>query len=239
METNKNKMQNYKVLITTSGTGSRLKELTKNLNKSLIKIGDKPAIDYIIKKYPKDVEIVVTIGYLGEQVKNALQTLYPDRKFNFVWVDKYEGPGSSLGYSMLCAKDQLQCPFIFHCCDTIVTDNIPIPDKNWTAGFEVADVDQYRTLGLDDNKVVKINDKGVNNSNLAHIGLVGILSWESFWRNLEKLYNSNPEQESLNDTFVINEMITEGEEFSLFSVSAWYDTGNPEAFRASTEGLVR
>ena len=37
------------ILITTSGIGSRLGKLTKYTNKALIKIGDKLAIDYIIK----------------------------------------------------------------------------------------------------------------------------------------------------------------------------------------------
>lgn len=231
--------KNYKVLITTSGIGSRLKELTKNTNKSLLKIGDKYAIDYIIQRYPKDIELVVTIGYLGQQVKEALEKEYPDRKFNFVWVDKFDGPGSSLGYSMLCAKNELQCPFVFHCCDTIVTDEIPAPDKNWTAGYKVENVKQYRTLNIKDGKVLKIDDKGVNNSNLAHIGLVGIKDYESFWRNLEKLYKADPNLEPLNDTFTINEMFAEGIEFNLWPVSSWYDTGNPEALAKTAQAFTK
>jgi NDP-sugar pyrophosphorylase family protein len=232
-------VKKYKVLITTSGIGSRLKELTKNTNKSLIKIGDKYAIEYIIDKYPKDVEFVITIGYLGDQVKEALEKTYPDRKLNFVWVDKYEGFGSSLGYSMLSAKGQLQCPFIFHCCDTIVTDEIPVPDKNWTAGCEVDDVIQYRTLNLQGNKVIKIDDKGTSNSRLVHIGLIGIFDYKSYWRNLEKLYKANPDFEPLNDTFTINEMLAEGIEFYLWPTTSWYDTGNPESLGQTKKILAR
>ena len=39
-----------KILITCSGTGSRMGEYTKYTNKALIKIGDKFSIDYIIDK---------------------------------------------------------------------------------------------------------------------------------------------------------------------------------------------
>lgn len=232
-------MKNYKVLITTSGIGSRLKDLTKNINKTLIEINGRIAIDYIIQKYPKEVEIVITIGYLGQQVKDVLEKEYPDQKFKFVIVDKFDGPGASLGYSMLCAKDELQCPFIFHCCDTIVIDRIPVPDKNWTAGYAVEDVTQYRTLNIKDGKVLKIDDKGVNNSNLAHIGLVGIKDFESFWRNLEKLYKTDPDFEPLNDTFTINEMLREGAEFYLWLVSVWYDTGNPEVLARTVQALKK
>jgi len=41
-------MTEYKVLITTSGLGSRLGELTNYTNKSLIRIANKPAISYIV-----------------------------------------------------------------------------------------------------------------------------------------------------------------------------------------------
>jgi NDP-sugar pyrophosphorylase family protein len=115
-------MVEYKVLITTSGVGSRLGDLTKYTNKCLVRVGKKPAISYIVEAYPKEVELVVTVGYFGEQVKDFLTLAYPERKITFIEVDKYEGEGSSLGYSMLKAKDELRCPFIFHAADTIITE---------------------------------------------------------------------------------------------------------------------
>ena len=39
---------NYKVLIPTAGTGSRLGGMTKYINKSLIGVGNKPALSRII-----------------------------------------------------------------------------------------------------------------------------------------------------------------------------------------------
>ena len=83
----------YKVLITTSGTGSRLGEITQYTNKSLVKVGKKPAISYIIEQYPKNTEFIITVGYFGNQVRDFLKLVYPDRIFRFVDVDKYEGPG--------------------------------------------------------------------------------------------------------------------------------------------------
>jgi len=47
----------YKVLITTSGIGSRLGDLTDYTNKALIRIGDKAAISHIIEMYPTDTEL--------------------------------------------------------------------------------------------------------------------------------------------------------------------------------------
>ena len=76
-----------------------------------------PAISYIIESYPKTVEFVITLGHFGDHVKEFLELAYPDRKFQFVWVDVFSGKGSSLVYSMLQTKNHLQCPFIFHACD--------------------------------------------------------------------------------------------------------------------------
>ena len=75
-----------KVLITCSGTGSRMGNYTKYTNKALVKIGDKFSIDYIIENYNKldDVEFVITLGFFGDQVKQYLTLAYPNLKFNFV-----------------------------------------------------------------------------------------------------------------------------------------------------------
>ena len=46
-------MEEYKVLLTTSGLGSRLGNLTKFTNKSLVRIGDKPTISHKINDLPE------------------------------------------------------------------------------------------------------------------------------------------------------------------------------------------
>src|SRR6185436_15978389 len=117
----------YKVLITTSGIGSRLGELTKNTNKALIKVAGKPALSYIIDSYPKDMEFVVTVGYLKEQVIDFIKSNYPHLNVTFAEVDKFDGPGTSMGYSMLQARKYLQCPFIIQCNDTLVFEAIADP----------------------------------------------------------------------------------------------------------------
>jgi NDP-sugar pyrophosphorylase family protein len=97
-------MTEYKVLITTSGLGSRLGELTDYTNKCLIRVADKPAISYIIESYPNDTEFIITLGHFGSHVKQFLKLTYPTHNFTFVEIDKYKGPGSSLGYSLLQCK---------------------------------------------------------------------------------------------------------------------------------------
>jgi len=219
----------YKVLITTSGTGSRLGEITQYTNKSLVKVGKKPAISYIIEAYPKNTEFVITVGYFGNQVKDFLKLVYPDRKFKFVEVDKYEGPGTSLGYSLLQAESSLRCPFIYHACDTLVGGKIPAPKANWIGGIQGEGSSQYASFDVVDGKVQQMYDKGMMDSDYLHIGLVGVQEYKSFWENLKKLYKQNPTNSALNDVEVIGRMIGMGSEFGAVEFEKWHDIGNVES----------
>lgn len=231
----------YKVLITTSGLGQRLGELTKYTNKSLIRIGKKPAISYIIEAYPKDTEFVITIGHFGNQIKDFIKIAYPEIKVTFVEVDKYQGPGSSLGYSMLAAKKSLQCPFIFHASDTIVIEPIPAPDKNWNGGFKGTSSANYSTFTVSKNVVGGINDKGALEYDFIHIGLVGIKDYQSFWYNLESLYlgsiYKDSNDTSLNDCKVLNVMIGEGKSFEVEEFKTWLDIGNVDGLNQARQEI--
>jgi len=234
---------NYKVLITTSGTGSRLGEATKFINKALLRIGKKPAISHIIESYPKEVPIVITVGYLADQIKEFLPLAYPNRKFEFVEVKKYEGDGSSLGFSMLQAENNLQCPFVFHCCDTLVNEKIPEPEINWLGGYVVdksktdIDLSQYRTHKIINGKVVELKEKGDPDFESIHIGLIGINDYAVFWKTLNEIYSADPLNTSHSDVHVLDKMINSGINFSLIPYHDWYDTGTPTALNIARQAL--
>ena len=209
-------MVDYKVLITTSGIGSRLGKLTDFTNKSLVRIGDKPAISHIIEYYPKGTSFVITLGHFGSYIKEYLKLAYPNKDFIFVNVDNFKGPGSSLGHSILQAKLELQCPFIFHASDTILTnsDTTPNLEHNWCAGAYKEETSQYRTL--------RINNGGVEiNFDYPYIGLCGIKDYNLFWDKLENLPNNSP----ISDVHVINEML-KTVTFNFHKINNWLDIGN-------------
>lgn len=216
-------MGGYKVLITTSGVGSRLGNLTDFTNKCLVRVGDKPAISHVIESYPQDTKFVITLGHFGQYVEEFLTLAYPNRNFTFVKVDNFKGKGSSLGYSILQAKPHLQCPFIFHASDTILTseDQIPTPDTNWCAGAHKEETSQYRTLRISNNKVTYINEKGELKYDYPYIGLCGIKDYKLFWSYLESLPNTH----SLSDVHVINKML-DTTKFTFIKINNWLDIGN-------------
>lgn len=223
-------MVEYKVLLTTSGIGSRLGDLTKYTNKCLVRVGKKPAISYIVESYPENIEIVVTLGYYGNQVKDFLNLAYPKRKFTFVEIDNYEGNGSSLGYSMLKAKKELQCPFIFHAADTIISEKIKPPIINWLACQNKKNNSQYRTISSTNDKI--INEKGDLESKLVYVGLAGINDYKLFWESLEKEYLKNINNMSLSDCDAINNMKVK---WDIIEYYKWLDIGNVSELKYARE----
>ena len=70
----------YKVFIPTAGIGSRLENKTKNLNKALVAIANKPVISYLMDQFDQDCEFIIALGYKGNLVKEYLELIYPNNK---------------------------------------------------------------------------------------------------------------------------------------------------------------
>lgn len=225
-------MEEYKVLITTSGIGSRLGNLTNYTNKSLIRIGDKPTISYIIEYYPKNTSFIITLGHFGNIVEQFLKITYPDRNFTFVKIKNYNGLGSSLGHSILQTKEYLQCPFIFHASDTIITKkDIPLNVKNnWCLGSKLIETDQYSTFIVNNDYITNIKDKGALNYDYCYVGICGIKDYKIFWNQLDSLEPKH----TLSDINVIQKMLPITT-FKFHETNNWLDTGNTNRLKEAKE----
>jgi NDP-sugar pyrophosphorylase family protein len=232
-------MAEYKVLLTTSGLGSRLGNLTKFTNKSLVRVGDKAVISHIIETYPKDVEFVVTLGHYGSHVKQYIALAHSDRNIQFVEVDNYMGEGSSLLYSISLCEEYLQSPFIFHACDTILPknyiDNINF-STNWSIGGDGGNSQSYRTINCVNGKIASINEKGEQNFDFVYVGVSGIQQYEVFWnacRSVLQTVNTS----DLSDCHIIRKM----NDFTVVNLDEWYDIGNIDSLkrtRSKIKGAV-
>ena len=225
-----------KVLITTSGLGTRLGDLTKYTNKALVKLGDKAVISHIIDAYP-NAEFVITLGHFGDFVRQFLEITYPELKFEFVYVDKYCGEGSGLVKSISFAKDKLQCPFIFNVCDTILTDTIINVDHNWMACGKSYQPDVFRTVRTDSGNITKINEKGEINYDYAYVGVAGIFDYELFWKTLDLMLLDEILADS-SDCHIFMNMLKKVE-IGCFEVSTWFDTGSVEHLNKAKTNYIQ
>jgi len=221
-------MEEYKVLITTSGVGSRLGNLTEKTNKCLVRISDKPSISHIIESYPKETKFVITLGYFGDYVRQYLNIAHPNSDFTFVEIDNYNNQGSSLGYSISKCEEHLGCPFIFHASDTIIDklDKSALFD-NWVIGSSKKDASQYRTINIEKGLIKNINEKGEINFDCIYVGVCGIKDYKLFFKYLKEELGKNTHD--LSDVHIISKMIKDVD-FKCIEVDSenWFDIGNVE-----------
>jgi NDP-sugar pyrophosphorylase family protein len=230
-------MDNYKLFIPSAGLGTRLGHLSNNINKALVTIDNKPVISHVIEKFSPDIEIVIALGFKGGLVRDYLNLAHPKRNFVFVFIDKFEGPESGLGYSILQCRQHLQCPFIFCPNDTIIIENIDPPTKNWIGYADLKNNNSYRSLKIDEYGLVqKIYEKSevYDPESKPYTGLFGVKSYNQFWNIMEqgKKYGSI----KIGESYAIREFIKNNIPIEAKKVS-WLDTGTPDRLKKSREIL--
>jgi NDP-sugar pyrophosphorylase family protein len=68
-------------VILAAGKGTRLRPLTDNLPKPLVKVAGKTLLDHIVSSLPSAVdELIIVTGYLEEQIKAHCGTEFYGRK---------------------------------------------------------------------------------------------------------------------------------------------------------------
>lgn len=174
------------VLILAAGLGSRLRNLTKKINKALLPINNRAIISHIIDKFPKNYEFIIAIGYKGDVVEEYCKLSHPNHKFKFITIDNIDGEGSGPGYSALQCKDYLQRPFYITTCDCLIDSPLPHLDGNWLGVYPTAFPEKYSTLKSDDKQnIVDYKNKSIEGFESAFIGLGGIWDYNVFWNQLE------------------------------------------------------
>lgn len=219
-----------KVLITTSGKGTRLGEITIHTNKSLVPVGNKYALARIIESYPIDSEFIITIGYLGHLVKEFCSLCYPNLNIRFVDVTLFDGEGSSLLYSMIQASTFLKEPFFFHCCDTILKEPLVVPNENTLFVTKHYDFSSYTSITVNGTQVKTLHNKGYKENDYIYIGVSYIQDANLFWNEAKRIYNDNKSNMALSDVHCLQQMLLT-KEFQYAVLENVQDTGNLSRYK--------
>lgn len=94
-----------KAVILVAGIGSRIKPLTDNTHKSLLKVGSETILGRMIENLLREkiTKIAFVTGYRADQIKGFVSNNFPELRPQYIHNDKYLE--TNTGYSVLLAKD--------------------------------------------------------------------------------------------------------------------------------------
>lgn len=97
--------ETMKAVILAAGVGSRIRPLTDNCPKSLLKIGGKTILERMLTHIQDSGidEVVFVLGYLHEQIEEFVKLNFPDLKVSFIINQKYAE--TNTGYSLMMTEE--------------------------------------------------------------------------------------------------------------------------------------
>ncbi|MFT7644705.1 MAG: NDP-sugar pyrophosphorylase family protein [Candidatus Paceibacteria bacterium] len=103
-------------VILAAGKGTRLRPLTEDTPKPLIKVAGKSLLDHIVESLPTSVnELILVTGYLEDKIKEHCGDTFHGRKVTYVHQAEQKGTGHAL---WLC-KDLIKGRFLFMFADDL------------------------------------------------------------------------------------------------------------------------
>src|SRR4051812_12350183 len=104
-----------KAIILAAGKGKRMGTLTHSTPKPLIKIGQKTILEHLLDSLPRRVdEIIIVIGYRGDQIQKFIGTAYEGRPIRYVIQKKLDGTARALLLTRHLFKDPRERFFIIY-----------------------------------------------------------------------------------------------------------------------------
>lgn len=149
-----------KALILAAGYGNRMKPLTNNEHKTLLKINNERIIDRIIYSLESNSirDIVIVTGYRHNELSSYLKEKHINININFIYNDRFDQTNNIYSLALAFKKMSLDDDILLIESDLIYDSGIikTILESNYS---NVALVSPYR-IGLD-GTVVELKDKKI------------------------------------------------------------------------------
>jgi len=156
-----------KVIILAAGASKRLRPMTDNIPKCLIKIGKKSIIDYQIEALTNSgiTNIFIVVGYLAEKIMKHLTLTYPDINFRFIYNPYYMQTNTI--YSLWLASSEMNEDFVYLNADVlfdkkIIKNLVESPFRNCLAISHQKCSDEEVKVIIDTNNLVKDIGKDID-----------------------------------------------------------------------------
>ena len=232
-------------VIPVAGVGTQLRPHTYTQPKSLIPVAGKPILSYIIDQLLEVgiTEFVFVIGYLGEKIKEYVDSEYPKINKSFVFQEQREG----LGHAIWLTKEVIpnDSSIIIVLGDTILDANLKEFIKIKNSALGVKRVDNPSLFGVaqlnDKSEIIQVVEKPkIPKSNMALVGLYKINEYGLLIEALEEIIKK---KKKVNNEYLLTDgimtIIKKGNKVDAFKVDNWYDCGQKEVLLQTNALLLK
>jgi glucose-1-phosphate thymidylyltransferase len=233
-----------KAIIPVAGAGTKLRPHSYTQPKALIPLAGKTVLSIIIDQLREaDItEFIFIVGYLGDKIRDYVESRYPDLKAHYVQQIDRQG----IGHAINLARGIVNNDEVFVVLgDTICEYDVKEVANSDCSMLGVRKVDDPRDFG-----VAELNDEGyidhvvekpqIPKSNMALVGIYKIKETEQLFQCLENNFvqglRSHGEY-SLTDA--LDCMLRMGAKFKPFKVDSWFDCGRKETLLESNSTLLK
>jgi glucose-1-phosphate thymidylyltransferase len=233
-----------KAIIPVAGAGTKLRPLTYSQPKPLIPVAGKPIIGYILEQLIEAGidEFVFILGYMGDKIREFLETQYPELKKHYV----YQTDPLGLGQAIYLCKDLLRNEeeVLIQLGDTILDIDIKVFQNSRSNALAVRKVQDPREFG-----VVELDEKGMVNrlvekpqipkSNLAIVGLYLIKEWSKLLNCLEtNIKTGRMTKGAFHLTDGLMCMLENESRFEVMEVRNWFDCGKKDILLSTNATML-
>lgn len=233
-----------KAIIPVAGIGTRLRPHTFVRPKVLLTVAGKPILAHILDELRAVGvdEVVLVLGYLGDQIEAWTRNHYGRLRMHFEWQPEALGNG----HAVYVAREHLDGePAVVIFGDTIVKGDLSGLVRSRQSMAAVKPVDDPRRLGiveLDSTGHIRriIEKPTAPTSNLAVIGLYFIQHTQTLRGALERMVAEDRRMKGeywLADALQL--MIDSGEPMGTVRVDHWFDCGTVEALLQANRDLLK
>lgn len=210
-------------VILAAGRGTRMKSLTDNVPKPMLRVKGKPILEYKLMALPREIdEVIFIVGYEKGQIEEYFGSDFQGKKIRYVIQDELNGTGGAIHL----VKDMIEDKFLVMMGDDLYhpddTKDILKHDRAILSS-EVENPSAFGVFDIDkDNNLIDIVEKPKNPpSNLINTGMYVL---DKYFFDYELVPISETEF-GLPQTLV---KLAKDRPVKIIKAREWHPIGNPD-----------
>lgn len=220
-------------ILPLAGKGTRLRPHTHTRPKPLLRVGNRPVLDYVIRQLEEIGvdEIIGITGHLAPTIEAWLAEQHPELSFRAVPQEQQLGTADAIRL----AEPYVDGPVLIVFVDTLFDADLELIHRRPELDGIIwaKEVDDYQRFGVivtdEDGHMVRIVEKPSEPiSRLANIGLYYLRDWRLMFEGIAHVMAAPPKMGEYFLTDAFQYMIDHGARLLTAEVEHWWDCGKQE-----------